>query len=853
MPGDDPSDLVRRCEYPFESSTMIRVIAQPFFAIVFVVSVVVGVHDTSHAQGTHGMLPDPIGLRETQILLERYAQVRPDQLPILEAVHNDYLQKCKVLREGPIKEYLEFMSRVSAARMGSVPDKKTIDSMLEQSNRVNQRIKETDDAFFRELRPLFDESQLNGLDRARLYRSRVRSLGGQFTSGFERSGAIDDIVWDTALTFEERALLDLALQRYEQSITNLYQKRTRRSEQNTYDMVESLIEAGFGDMTEESMMDPKYSQEFMDTLDSIMQESYAETFKIETDICQRNIVFIKDIRTLLPVEPAHRVYLKLSVWDSSIDPELLKPSIVHSRLKRIQVSESLTSDERKDIEDMASEWRIQDMNFIRTGIDLDNKLNSGFSFLVGDNLEELIASRYENFRKRGQASTALYERVRAMLGAKREERILKSSRVANDGEANGEDFPGIDQDELVGTQDLLPNLNVGKGRRESVVPDLMSADDLAIVTKILNLTDVEIPIVQAIFEQYQTDWQRQVRDREAKAHKLNLWTRSDTPDRRRRFDLNALKQKWAEIYAAYDASLKIDEQFFVDIGSLLEAGTREAKMAGARQFRRFARIDTHRFKNRSVMFEFGHQLYIPNPYRLPLEYEDDPSLMAELYTQLIDLRDDFGSVISDYGRQQLDATYEEALLAGEIRAAYESERPEAGVVVAAWQQEYESSLRKAIDALQDQLRRARKVQKIALEACAQCLDENQLLFQSVELLDEILGESGLRYALLEKIESMPDLSEQQREEILSLIEIHLQFEKSHSEARLDTLKIDERSLKKFSDTLLWMENIEQIKGQHAFERAEYQDRLMIRLSTLLTPIQRARIPALADTSVELVE
>ena len=121
------------------------------------------------------------------------------------------------------------------------------------------------------------------------------------------------------------------------------------------------------------------------------------------------------------------------------------------------------------------------------------------------------------------------------------------------------------------------------------------------------------------------------------------------------------------------------------------------------------------------------------------------------------------------------------------------------------------------------------------------------------MLDEILGESGLRYALLEKIESMPDLSEQQRDEILSLIEMHLQFEKSHSEARLDTLEIDERSLEKFSDTLLWMENIEQMKGQHAFERAEYQDRLMIRLSTLLTPIQGARIPGLADTSVELVE
>ena len=91
-----------------------------FLVSALIVCATVSMNRISYGQGTNGMLPDPIGLRESQILLQRYAQLRPDQLPILEAVHNDYLQKFKVLREGPIKKYLEFMSQMSAEQMGAV-------------------------------------------------------------------------------------------------------------------------------------------------------------------------------------------------------------------------------------------------------------------------------------------------------------------------------------------------------------------------------------------------------------------------------------------------------------------------------------------------------------------------------------------------------------------------------------------------------------------------------------------------------------------------------------------------------------------------------------------------------------
>lgn len=258
----------------------------------------------AHAQGTNGMLPDPIADHDLSAYARRLGLSEQQRLAI-DAFHAQYLEEFRRLRQEQIDPYLQESANILGRIMLSA-DSKEAKSSLNELNRLISRIRSLDEGLFNQIQTVLSEEQAEIMPSVRQMRQRQRSRAGlvRFV-GFANPGARIDLaeyIETMELAPPEGEAIRPLLMEYEAQLTgalrSLYQATTNMY-LNMIEQIEKLNATATG------RGDPR--RQFGERLRQVWTEASADVMAEASKISALNRRFFRRFATLLSEDAADRL------------------------------------------------------------------------------------------------------------------------------------------------------------------------------------------------------------------------------------------------------------------------------------------------------------------------------------------------------------------------------------------------------------------------------------------------------------------------------------------------------------------------------------------------------------------
>ncbi len=254
--------------------------------------------DRASAQGTSGMLPTPISSRD----LDSYGNtlgLTPEQRDATDAIHEQYREDFRVLREGDIEQYMQEVGGLWRGGFRSL-NREAIEASIQQLNRLMTRIRLTDDILFNGIQAMLTDEQATHLARVMQTRDRQRyRAGGTRMVGFvNRAAQIDlsRLYIGLDLTEQEREATDPFVLQYEGRLSADAKALYQASTHMMLDVVESLEEQGisFGDPAS-MMQNPRGMRDAMRTAFGESMKKPRDKATAISDLNRRSLRQISDL------------------------------------------------------------------------------------------------------------------------------------------------------------------------------------------------------------------------------------------------------------------------------------------------------------------------------------------------------------------------------------------------------------------------------------------------------------------------------------------------------------------------------------------------------------------------------
>jgi hypothetical protein len=323
--------------------------------LAFVVLLALAAPRTAAAQGTTGTLPDPISSRD----LVRYAErldLNDAQREAMETAHDEYRRDFTRLREGEIESFLEDMRSMQ----GGMPRADALDEFLQKWDRLLSKIKTLDNGFFTRFEPLLSDEQKALLPRLRLLRERQRYHADQM-AGFTGRRAVDlsEIFVKLDLEPEVFAQVDPAMAIYEHQLTKKLRVLAGTTQQTYRDMLAAFEELGYGELTEEDIMDdPELMKRLMEDMQRIWADIMERATEAAQEVSDLNRKTVNQVTALLPPEPARTFrtrYLQRAYPEITIIVRIGDEAWLTKALE----SEEITDDQRSEIAALIETHRLE--------------------------------------------------------------------------------------------------------------------------------------------------------------------------------------------------------------------------------------------------------------------------------------------------------------------------------------------------------------------------------------------------------------------------------------------------------------------------------------------------------------
>ncbi|MHC5001490.1 MAG: hypothetical protein ACYTJ0_00030 [Planctomycetota bacterium] len=222
------------------------------------------------AQGTSGMLPDPVSSRELSRYADRLGLSEQQRLAI-ELFHEQYRASFRDLREKEIEQFLRDSGGLGAMGMGADP--KAMERAIRDFERIMGRIKGLDESLFDQIQATLTEAQALRLPGARLARERTRyGTGLTRMVGFLNPASrvdLSEVLADMELTPAEQEAIEPLVGSYETGLTS----RMRDLHEESLDLAREATRAVAGiEMNEAVMADPERRREMMEAMRTMWLE-----------------------------------------------------------------------------------------------------------------------------------------------------------------------------------------------------------------------------------------------------------------------------------------------------------------------------------------------------------------------------------------------------------------------------------------------------------------------------------------------------------------------------------------------------------------------------------------------------
>jgi hypothetical protein len=258
----------------------------------------------AHAQGTDGMLPDPIADHDLTAYAQRLGLSEEQRLAI-DAFHARYLEEFRRLREQEIDPYLEESAGI-LRRFMFAADSREVKRSLNELDRLISRIQSLDEALFNQIQTVLSDAQAQAMTGVRQMRQRERYRSGlvRFV-GYANPGAridLSPLLETMELTPPEREALAPIVSSYEDQLTGGLRNLHQATNNMYVKMVSEIEELNAG-------RDPRAGGRFRfgEQLREIMTEAGAGVMAEASRISALNLRYFRQFASLLSDDDADRL------------------------------------------------------------------------------------------------------------------------------------------------------------------------------------------------------------------------------------------------------------------------------------------------------------------------------------------------------------------------------------------------------------------------------------------------------------------------------------------------------------------------------------------------------------------
>ncbi|MCH8314725.1 MAG: hypothetical protein IIA64_02020 [Planctomycetes bacterium] len=522
--------------------------------------------NSATAQGTSGMLPDPISSRDMEGYARRL-QLDEFQRLAIDPLHEQYRAAFRQLREDDIAKLLKQTAEMTGGGF-RMPQREKVERLLKDMKRAFKKIEQLDNRLFNQMDVVLTDDQRAAMPRVRLARARQRYRNGAMGGGGFGSQAaridLSEIYAQLELSDQELLDSDPLIASYERRLTPAVEKLYEATMTMSLDMLDAFEAAG---MTDLDMTDPESAQQMMETMQAIWADIGKDMQKKSKAIADLNRKTLRSVRVRL--SPEHARDLRHNYYRRAFPMAPADPNSAQKRIAAALRLTQLTEDQRLAITDAAqthqrSHDRITDemIKFIEDY----NEGRSMFDFAFDQDAWRDYTEKLQSFSGRWRelnesANASLEAQLGPELAAKLSDpRAIRQRTLAEAESDTGETTAADPPHEQ-------PRDQFGRPLGAAVA---ISGHELDRYAEKLSLTDEQQAVVQLLHEEYRTKYAEQAKQQAQKAQEKQRALFAAAQDDQSGMGMIDI-QLWMQ--DTQDRTIKVleaaDEAFFSDLALML--------------------------------------------------------------------------------------------------------------------------------------------------------------------------------------------------------------------------------------------------------------------------------------------
>ena len=584
------------------------------------------VSTTAFAQGTGEQLPDPMGSRVLSRDLDRFVSPTVSQWGLIEDLHEAYLERFALLRDGDIARFLEFAQK----EMGAVPDARTAKEFVRRLDATRARINEEDARLFGEIAEILDEGQLAGLNRVRLARERE-----SLTSGFAAQEPGIDL-WEILTSFEREigpegfTTIDPVLIGYEEELTAGLRAWRKAQTSMFMVLVEELQNRGLGEVYGNASANSEEAQKAIKAFQAAYESAQVEGLKVRQRIESLDRKSFERIESLLGEDVGRRV--RMACVERASEGRIPRdPLNVDRTFTRLLEKDELSPDQRDQLQVLRRGMHTADDRHVVRMTELLQELSEiedplmRFEIVLDseDPVLEQIRKLRESIDERAGLRAALAESTHSELlrlfeasASPRQIAIIESGGRNTELEEDRPEYP-----------ESSSVRNPRRGGPSDFIPERLTRRELERIRRELDPEPWQQAILDTIHEDYVAAWKNQIAPIDEQCSSAQASIYSVNPDtKRQKADVSKLQLAYAHAHDATERIVDLERSFFDDLGGAMSSKQESALL----RFRLERELDRY-LRGTDPFFSPGQTAYRPaNVFEVVDELELDPEKSSRL-------------------------------------------------------------------------------------------------------------------------------------------------------------------------------------------------------------------------------
>ncbi len=471
----------------------------------------------TQAQGTSGILPDPIATSDLDLyaaLLNLSAQQRQ----AIDPMHTQYLEQFATFRENEVGDFLEDTRNLRQSLMN--PDGGTdISKTTRDHKRLTGRIESMDAQLFNQIQTVLSDEQLTELPRIRMVRKRQRysTDATRFVTAMNPSVRVDlfAMINELELPAADAQAIDVPLRRYETQLTNNLQA-LHGATSGMFERISKAVQESVGTVDQS---DPEQMRAMFTAFRTAWEQANVEVSEVAVKVSTLNRNTFENMTPLMT--DAGRRTLQRNFYRRAYSTGFRNSGAADRRFDAALELTELTDETRSAIQQLRTNFESRHRTIasqLMDAIDEQRAQRGGqrFNFRRANNESDPGREKLDGLRDRLSAlEDETLEQLNALLSAEDIAAIATESAHEQGGQATGEfvivgaTSTGSGGPAVVtfrGNLDAEVAVDLSAAT-DSYVPGPITRNDLGFYLETLETKDEIQAIVDSIYAEYRDSFQ----------------------------------------------------------------------------------------------------------------------------------------------------------------------------------------------------------------------------------------------------------------------------------------------------------------------------------------------------------